>query len=258
MAQWPTGSVPKDHIDRPSDDPTQWRTDLNTLVDKVNAMIVAFAQANGVCDLDAHGNVPAARLALALRVANDLNDLDDKETALSNLGATAVGKNLFKAGSVTDVLQILFGDSHSVFPSGTRMLFQQTNAPTGWTKVATHNNKALRVVNGNVGSGGNTAFTTVFGNGKTTGSHTLTTSEVPSHTHFVARNEGGSNSTDVTATNYVRKHYKLSSYSPNYVLRGSSHVANIGLTNAVGGGGGHTHTLTMNLQYVDIIIATKD
>ena len=33
-------------------------------------------------------------------------------------------------------------------PSGTRMLFQQATAPTGWTTDATHNDKALRIVNG--------------------------------------------------------------------------------------------------------------
>src|SRR5712671_6740374 len=34
------------------------------------------------------------------------------------------------------------------FASGTRLLFQQTSAPTGWTKDTTHNDKALRVVSG--------------------------------------------------------------------------------------------------------------
>ena len=36
----------------------------------------------------------------------------------------------------------------SAFPAGTLMLFQQTAAPTGWTKQTTHDNKALRVVSG--------------------------------------------------------------------------------------------------------------
>jgi hypothetical protein len=34
----------------------------------------------------------------------------------------------------------------SAFTTGTLMLFQQTAAPTGWTKHTTHNDKALRVV----------------------------------------------------------------------------------------------------------------
>lgn len=50
----------------------------------------------------------------------------------------------------------------SEFASGTKVLFQQTSAPTGWTKDVTHNNKALRLVNGTVTTGGTTAFTTVF------------------------------------------------------------------------------------------------
>ena len=46
------------------------------------------------------------------------------------------------------------------FASGTKMLFQQTSAPTGWTKITSGvNNKALRVVSGTAGSGGSNAFT---------------------------------------------------------------------------------------------------
>ena len=46
------------------------------------------------------------------------------------------------------------------FPSGTKMIFQQTSAPTGWTKVTSSvDNKALRVVSGTAGSGGSNAFT---------------------------------------------------------------------------------------------------
>jgi len=46
--------------------------------------------------------------------------------------------------------------------AGSVVLFQQTSAPTSWTKITAHNNKALRVVNGTAGSGGSTAFTSVF------------------------------------------------------------------------------------------------
>ena len=35
----------------------------------------------------------------------------------------------------------------SAFGAGTAMIFQQTAAPTGWTKSTTHNNKALRLIN---------------------------------------------------------------------------------------------------------------
>ena len=50
------------------------------------------------------------------------------------------------------------------FPSGTKMIFQQTAAPTGWTKITSSiDNKALRIVSGTVGSGGNQTFTGAFG-----------------------------------------------------------------------------------------------
>lgn len=48
-------------------------------------------------------------------------------------------------------------------PGGTRMTFNNSTAPTSWTKDTTsHNNKALRLVTGTIAPGGATAFTTVF------------------------------------------------------------------------------------------------
>lgn len=50
----------------------------------------------------------------------------------------------------------------SFIPSGTYMLFDSTNAPTGWTKNTTHNDKALRLVSGSVTTGGSSSFSTVL------------------------------------------------------------------------------------------------
>lgn len=50
----------------------------------------------------------------------------------------------------------------SFIPSGTYMLFDSTNAPTGWTKNTTHNDKALRLVSGSVSTGGSSSFSTVL------------------------------------------------------------------------------------------------
>ena len=69
------------------------------------------------------------------------------------------------------------------------MLFQQTSAPTGWTKVTSGvDNRALRIVTGNVGSGGANGFTNVLNSTITTGkwfcsNHTLTINEMPAHDH---------------------------------------------------------------------------
>jgi len=126
-------------------------------------------------------------------------------------------------------------------PSGTKQLFVQTSAPTGWTKDTTHNNKALRVVSGTAGSGGSDAFTTTFGSGKTTESHTLTIAEMPSHSHsYTIRSNGTSDGPYSASTN----------------LPSDSRTRS---TNSEGGGQGHSHNLSgFDLQYVDVIVATKD
>ena len=126
----------------------------------------------------------------------------------------------------------------SEFPSGTALVFQQTTAPVGWTKSTTHNDKALRVVSGTAASGGATAFSSVFGTGKVTGGKTLATTDIPSHTHTITAGillnggGGGRNIMDSTGAD--------------------------GVTNATGGGGSHDHTLSLDLQYMDVIVATKD
>lgn len=135
----------------------------------------------------------------------------------------------------------------SAFPSGTVMLFVQTNAPTGWTKSTTHNNKALRVVSGTASSGGSVAFTTAFASQSvsgTVGATTLSTSQIPSHGH----NTGSFNP------------------SVSGSFNGTFHINNGGnniSTQNTGGGGSHDHSFTgtainLAVQYVDVIIATKD
>jgi microcystin-dependent protein len=118
------------------------------------------------------------------------------------------------------------------------MSFNQNSAPTGWTKdtSSTIDDSILRLVTGSVSSGGSTAFST-WNSTSSTGAYTLSTSEMPSHTHNVA---GGR----ATAT------AKGSTYSS-----GSSAET---VSAAEGGGGSHAHSLTGNIKYYDFIIAQKD
>jgi hypothetical protein len=172
----------------------------------------------------------------------------------------------------------------SVIETGTKMFFQQTNAPTGWTKDTTHDDKALRIVSGSVSSGGATAFSSVMGSGKTTGSHVLLTSEIPSHNHGVgtlatasngahthnlvadsqpagsgvpsgrtlADSSAGTSIYITTSANPVNLHSQSISSSGAHTHTLSGSVA------SAGSDGGHTHTLSLDLQYVDCIIAEKD
>lgn len=178
------------------------------------------------------------------------------------------------------------GATPSAFPSGTAMMFVQTAAPTGWTKATTHDNKALRVVSGTAGTGGTVAFTTAFASQSvagsvnsttatniavtadgTVGSTTLATSQIPSHTHPFNYNLGyGYGGTYGPGTTLPQATYPGSTYAA------SSNTA-------AGGGGSHNHSFTgtshnhtqnahahtftgtainLAVQYVDVIIATKD
>ena len=129
------------------------------------------------------------------------------------------------------------------FPASTVMLFQQTAAPTGWTKITTHNDKVLRLVSGTVSSGGGDAFTTTFGSGKSTDGHALTIAQMPSHDHTGSYASGSPGSTD------SMRHWNG---------QGAAPIVTKGVV-AQGGGGTHSHGLSnMDLQYVDIILAAKD
>jgi hypothetical protein len=130
----------------------------------------------------------------------------------------------------------------TTIPAGTVMLFAQTAAPTGFTKVTTHNDKALRVVSGAASSGGSVAFTTAFASqtpAGTVGSTTLTTAQMPAHTHTQGAVYSGGG------------------------LAGCGGTLSSSNTGSAGSGGSHNHTFTgtainLAVQYVDIILATKD
>ena len=146
------------------------------------------------------------------------------------------------------------------FASGTRMTFNQTAAPTGWTKDTSTNNTAFRLVSGNVGSGGSVDFTNAFSSTQTVnitsatasvGATTLSTPQIPSHTH----------TTELVTQAIPALPILVGAYytAPTGIQRG-------GLSNT-GGGGSHTHpfsfssavgTIDLSVKYVDLIIAQKD
>lgn len=126
----------------------------------------------------------------------------------------------------------------AVIPSGTLMLFQQTAAPTGWTKQTTHNNKALRVVSGTAGSGGSNAFTTALNTN-------VTTATEGAHTH-------GTGTLAVAGSTAFNG--SLFGAQFNAANNGHTHT----LSGSTGAGSAHSHTVNVDVQYVDLIIASKD
>ena len=165
-------------------------------------------------------------------------------STLGVTGATTLSSTLGVTGATTLATTLtgaLIGTSgvvSAVAPSTSG--FQQTAAPTGWTKdtTAAINDSILRLVTGSVTpSGGSVAFSTW--NAQTaTGSYTLQIADMPAHTHDCAiSNTTGANANATSAA----------------VSR-----TNASTTSSTGGGGGHSHSLTQNLKFYDFIIASKD
>ena len=161
---------------------------------------------------------------------------------------------------------IVFSDStrldskYDIFAQGTNAIFFQASAPSGWAKNTSHNNKALRVVTGTGGgNGGSNSFTSAFPSSKpisgnfpisgTVGNHTLTSNELPSHTHAnggsvtlspgggdVRSGGGWSRSTPNTGNNTTN----ASSHNHPFSSGSASFSANVNLA----------------VQYVDVLICS--
>lgn len=166
---------------------------------------------------------------------------------------------------------------YGVLAQGTVSVFFQASAPTGWTKVTTHNDKTLRVVSGTgggfgfggVSGAGGLPFTTVFPSSTspvsvsfsaavpvsgTVGDTTLTTSQIPNHTH-----------NSLTGGNAA-----ASGGGSNFLVSGSNNTG--GVVSPGGIGAAHNHpfsgninftatgsgTIDLRIQYIDVILCSFD
>ena len=150
-------------------------------------------------------------------------------------------------------------------PSGTRMLFNQTNPPTGWTKDTSSTNRALRLVSGSVGTGGGNTFTGKLNSSVTTSGggvvqHTLTAAQIPAHRHWVSRAARDDNNFSQWNTN--TQEFGLYSDAGSYSANDQNHSVGRNTANT-GGGQAHPHGFTqpsfnLNIAYTDVVIAQKD
>lgn len=243
----------------------------NTSTTQIATTAFVIGQANSTAGTIAMNGAQAAGSSALYARADHVHPTDTSRAPLASpaftgtpslpTGTTAVTQTAGTNNTTIATTAFVIGQQ---FPSGTRMLFQQTSAPTGWTKDVSQNDKALRIVSGSVTTGGTTAFSTVFasrtpagtvGNTIATGSISSTTStgtvgstaldvtQIPSHQHLVTTKASGSATLSNTSTVDYTANYSTNN---NYILTGNPNPADSGLSSATGSGATHTHSLTMN------------
>jgi len=127
------------------------------------------------------------------------------------------------------------------FAKGTVLLFYMASAPIGWSKLTTENDKALRVVSGTGGvAGGTNAFSTVFAQ-TVVGGTSISTAQLAAHTHTIPY--------DDVSTPPV---------GGNAASSGVTVSRNGSGGGSAGSGTSHNHTITMSIQFIDLILARKN
>jgi hypothetical protein len=234
-----------------------WGTKLNINLDSIDDLLDGTTPVTGI-DINS-GAIDGAAIG-----ANSASTGNFSTLSIAGTAITATAAELNFVDGVTSNIQTQF-DNIVIFASGTIMLFGNTAAPTGWTKITdSGDNHALRVVTGTTGTGGSVDFSTAFASQTASGtvsvtgsagSTTLTTPQIPSHNHTVPGmfRQSGPNPPSNRAT-----------------VAGGSGTLLTPATSSTGGGGSHSHPLTISgstftgdainlaVKYVDVIRATKD
>jgi len=192
----------------------------------------------------------------------------------NSLGNLSVKNNVNVVGTVNATSYVGNGAGLTgvdPFTSGTKMVFYQASAPTGWTQdtATALSNTVMSVVTGTGGgTGGTTSYFSSFlattnksapaqpvsgSVSGTVGGTTLSTPQIPSHTHTVVGSIGSGNG--------------------SVLKSGSPPEQNLTqISGATGGGGSHSHPFSGSLssatadvtipaadvKYANVIIATKD
>jgi hypothetical protein len=208
--------------------------------------------------------IPAGKTMVVFNDGTNVVDVTTHNSSLTlsaALPAASGGTGLTSPGTSGNVLTsngTAWVSGPGGFDSGTRMTFNQTAAPTGWTKDTSTDNAGFRLVSGSVSSGGSVDFTTAFASNRavtvtsisgSAGATTLSTPQIPSHTHTL-------DGVFLNGSPYANR--AVNNTGGNDTLR---------TTNATGGGGSHDHpfsfssgagTVNLAIKYVDLIIAQKD
>jgi len=161
------------------------------------------------------------------------------------------------------------------FSSGTRIIFSQFNAPTGWVRDENAHDRVLRMYGTNdangFGVGGTRGFTEAFvsgslaisgdslnsasgGAGRTL-DHVLGVTEIPSHIHRLGLGRGGSDgggSWASTDNNSSFRSWSTAGVEASGGGQGHSHETPGHIHNI-----SHSHNLNINVRYMDAIVGVK-
>ena len=170
--------------------------------------------------------------------------------------ATSTNQGISYADYKTDIgtdLLIAWRAAGHIFATGAVVLtvFRTTAAPTGWTKIVTLNDRALRVVNGALADGGSSAFSAAFPAQTptgTVGATTLAVGDLAAHSHTVPRRDAAGEVSGSTGVN----------------LGAAAAATGSSTSSTTGSGSSHTHGFTGNAlaafspTYADVIFASKN
>ena len=266
-----------------------WGTKTNTNLNLVQQAVGGYQEIDASSDVSlvmSNGSISNARNMVleftgtlstdtTITIPDNIEKMYVLKDSTTHNGNNLTFKTVSEATGINvqqDQSQIVFSDGTNInavgstIPSGTVMLFQQTAAPTGFTKITTHNNKALRVVNGSVTTGGTNSFTDALNTSKdtsntsvsisgSTSSHSLTIAQMPSHRHLAGgHSEFGTGASVSAGTRNDGNAGGAKRFYTDYQGSGSGHSHGKGSLS----GASHKHNFNLDIEYVDIILASKD
>lgn len=269
--------------------------------DANGAVITQGAYSRVYCDGASNYNVEVQTSLLGTTTFKGAVTMDAGGTVTAGQDLTGGSGNIILRSNGAVSATTYTGDGSNLtgvepFPSGTKQVFYQASAPTGWTQdtASALGNAAMRVVTGTGGgTGGSDTFQTTFGSSRSTetknlpvsgsvsgsvGNTTLSTPQLASHSHapptqnFLAppgNNDPSDNNYGFRSTAFNNRNPKDGDLNPS-----SSTFTSVTWP-STGGGGNHSHPFSgnlssanapsasfaipaMDLKFANVIIAAKD
>ena len=249
-----------------------------------NITLATTIQPNSVAlGTDTTGNYVAAGATSGIGLSGSVSSEGGTFTVTSNATSSNTASTIIARDASGNFSAGTFTGAWAYCPAGTTMLFRQTSAPTGWTKDTTnYNNSAIRVVTGTASqfttgvsftdafkswsvsatAAGNVSVSVANGGPTNTGSTTLTSSQMPSHTHSYTITNNGNRGTLIAKGGNGLINISQAGANTGATGGGTGHTHSISThshnANANFTGSSHSHSFALNVNYIDVIVATKN